>query len=358
MILRTDRRLGFDPTRQWTLTVQAVREHGAFQPEAGRVEFSVTHKTDARFFLHPGAAARQMPAWLEAAYGRLPDLVVLATFLTGLTILLLLMPGRFAALGNFTTVRLVILAFVLGFAGWWGQGQLSIVTVLAGLRTAIQGGSFTFLLYDPVSLLIWCAALIGLVLWGRGLFCGWLCPFGALQEFAHHIGRALRLPKLEPSRRWDLRLKKLKYILLAGMVATVFLAPGEIETAAEIEPFKTAITVYFVRDWFYVAYAVFWILLGTVLFKGFCRYVCPLGAVMAIAGLVRRRDWISRREACGSPCQLCRARCKYAAIAPSGKVDYAECFQCMDCVKIHDDPKQCVPLILAERGRPIKVAGQ
>ena len=37
---------------------------------------------------------------------------------------------------------------------------------------------------------------------------------------------------------------------------------------------------------------------------------------------------------------------RYGAIAPSGDVAYSECFQCLDCVTIHDDESQCVPLIL------------
>lgn len=127
--------------------------------------------------------------------------------------------------------------------------------------------------------------------------------------------------------------------------------PGAAETAAEVEPFKTAITTGFGREWPYVAYALVWILLGLVTFKPFCRYLCPLGAVMTLGGLLRRRDWIARRSACGQPCQLCRVRCRYGAIAPSGAVRYSECFQCLDCISIHDDPRQCVPLVLAERGR-------
>jgi len=143
-------------------------------------------------------------------------------------------------------------------------------------------------------------------------------------------------------------------VALAGLVATVFIAPAEVDTVAEIEPFKTAITVFFVRDWYYVLYAGFWLVLGMVTFKGFCRYVCPLGAVMAIGGLVRGRNWIPRRVECGSPCQLCRVKCRYGAIEKTGKIDYSECFQCLDCVTIHDDPKQCIPLILAGRERKRK----
>lgn len=358
MILRADRRLGFDPTREWVLKVQAVRSHGMFQPEVGSAHFALAHRTDTRFYTRPATApASALPPWREAIRNRLGDLVALGLFLAALVALLALRTRRFAALRGFTPARLAILAVVAGFIGWWGQGQLSIVTPLATLRTALEGGSFAFLLYDPFSLLIWVAAAIGFVLWGRGLFCGWLCPFGALQEFAHHAGRHVRLPRIEPSARWDRRLKGVKYAILAGLVATVFLAPEHVDKAAEVEPFKTAITTFFMREWPYVAYAAFWLAFGMVTFKGFCRWVCPLGAVMAIGGLLRGRDWIARRAECGSPCQLCRVRCNYGAITRTGKINYSECFQCLDCVKIHDDATQCVPLVLAAR-RADRVAAE
>lgn len=352
MILRTDRRLGFDPTRDWELHAQAVREHGMFQPEIGSVTLSMTHATDPRFFIKP-EVIKPLPAWREALINRQADLIVLGVFLAGLLLVLGSGQNRVAAWQGFTPARLAVLAFVLVFIGWWGQGQLSIVTVLGVLTTVLDGGNLSFLLYDPFSLAVWAAAIIGLVAWGRGLFCGWLCPFGALQEFAHHIGRLLRLPKIEPSPEWDARLKQVKYVLLAALVLTAVFVPAEIDTVAEIEPFKTSITVYFQREWLYVAYAAGWLVLGTVLFKGFCRYVCPLGAFMAVAGAAGRvfgkRSWIERRVECGSPCQLCKVRCNYGAIDRKGKVDYSECFQCLDCVTIFEDEQTCVPLVIAGR---------
>lgn len=348
LILRTDRRVGFDPTREWELNVKAVREHGMFRPEIGSVTIPVKHQTDARFFRKP-EVIKPLPPWLEALNARVTDLAILGAFIAAL--FMLLGPGMrwFASRKLFTPARLAILAVVAGFVGWWGQGQLSVVTVLGVIRAAWEGGSYAFLVYDPFSLLVWAAAIAGFLLWGRGLFCGWLCPFGALQEFAHHIGRALRLPRLEPAAHWDRRLKWIKYAVLAGLVAIVFFAPQHVEKASEVEPFKTAITTFFLREWYYVAYAVLLLLASTVLFKGFCRYLCPLGAVMVVGGLVRGRDWIARREECGSPCQLCRVKCNYGSIARSGRIDYAECFQCLDCVAIHDDRARCVPLVLEGR---------
>jgi NosR/NirI family nitrous oxide reductase transcriptional regulator len=355
MILRTDRRLGFDPTRPWTLVVQAVRAHGMFQPELGSAHFRLPSQSDPRFFARPqpGATTAALPPWREAILNRQADLIALGVLLVALVLALGPFMRRLSRPGLLTPVRLAVLAVVTGFVGWWGQGQLSIVTVLAVMNAATGGGSFAVLLYDPFSLMIWAVAILGFVLWGRGLFCGWLCPFGAMQEFTHHLGRLLRLPTVEPGTAWDRRLKWGKYGALALIVGTALLAPDRAEKVAEIEPFKTAVTTFFLREWYYVAYAAFWLVIGTVTFKPFCRWLCPLGAVMAIGGLVRGRDWIPRRPACGSPCQLCKVRCKYGAIEKSGAIAYSECFQCLDCVQIHDDPGTCVPLVLAAKGRDL-----
>lgn len=348
IILRSDRRLGFDPSRPWTLTLQAARAHGMFQPQIGSQNLPLELQTDARFY-KKDIVPRAVPPWVEALRGRSTDLILLAVGLMVLGIGMAFGMKRLAAHPRYGAIRLGVLAVVLGFVGWHGQGQLSIVTVLATMRTLWEGGSFAYLLYDPFSLMIWAVVIVSFVLWGRGFFCGWLCPFGALQEFADRLGRVLRLPKFEPSVKWDARLKSVKYVVLAAMIGTVFYNPASVDKVAEVEPFKTAITVYFVREWYYVAYAAFWLLLGMVTFKGFCRYVCPLGAVMAIGGLLRGRKWIERRAECGSPCQLCKVKCQYGAIKQSGAIDYSECFQCLDCVTIHDDPAQCVPLILKAR---------
>ena len=348
LMLRTDRRLGFNPTQDWDLIIRAVRRHGSFMPEVGVQEFRTTQSTPVRFFDVPTVAAPR-PVWVESALDRRLDLAILGGFLLLLTGVLLFRQSFIAGARRLRPYRLGILAFTLVFVGWWGQGQLSIVTVIGTLRAAVEGTGFLFLLYDPFSLLVWFAAIIGFVLWGRGLFCGWLCPYGALQEFADRLGRLLGIKRRRVPGRADRWLKQLKYVLLALLIITGFVAPALNDLLVEIEPFKTAITVYFVREWWFAGYALAWLVLGMIWFKPFCRYVCPLGAFMALGGLLRVRRWIPRRVECGSPCQLCKVRCHYDAIEKDGQIAYSECFQCLDCVSIHDDPKQCVPIILHDR---------
>ncbi|PYF12919.1 transcriptional regulator of nitric oxide reductase [Rhodobacter viridis] len=346
MVVRLDRRLGFDPTRPWELRLQAVRQHGMFQAEVGSAHFPVALQTPERFFLRPAAPERLSP-FAEALRNRATDLWALAGFLA-LLIAALLTQSRLAGLRAFTPVRLTILALVIGFVGFWGQGQLSIVTVMAVARGLVAGG-LEVLLYDPFGLAVWAAAGLGFLLWGRGFFCGWLCPFGAMQEFAHHAGRLLRLPRIEPPRSLARALLWTGPIAATGLIAVAFLAPEHAEAAAELEPFKTAITMHFDRPWPYLIWAIGWLAVSTVWFKGFCRSVCPLGAVMRLGGLLRLRAFIPRRVECGKPCQLCKVRCAYGAIKPTGEIRYSECFQCLDCVAIHDDKSRCVPLVLAAK---------
>lgn len=348
MVLRTDRRSGFNPIEPWEISLQAKREKGVVQPKIGTISLTTTYAAPARFFVTP-KPPRVVPPWVSAIEQRWVDMVVLAAALFGVFLLLLSRMEWLAGLAIYTPVRLGFLACMIGFVGWYGQGQLSIVTPLGALRSVAAGQNLGFLLYDPFSILIWGVVILGFVVWGRGLFCGWLCPFGAMQEFMHHLGRWLRLPRIEPSPVWDTRLKWLKYGVLGGLVMVTLLVPSAMDKAAEVEPFKTAISTYFKREWYYVAYSALWLIAATMLFKGFCRYVCPLGALMAIGGLLRRRDWIARRSECGSPCQLCKVKCNYGAITKTGRIRYDECFECLDCVTIYNDKTQCVPLILKSK---------
>lgn len=351
--LRVIAQAGLDPARPLDFTLPVTRSKGIVYPERTTRELQVRYALPARLYSKPEAPA---PAWHASWRNRAPELLVLAVAL-GMLAVALAAPRRLARNARrFAWVRRGWLLFTIGFIGYHAQAQLSIVNLTGVLQSLREGRGLVFLLFDPLSLVLWVFVLVSLLLWGRGTFCGWLCPFGAMQDLLGQLGKALRLPQVLVRRRADRWLKRLKYLVLAFIAAAALLQPALADRLVEIEPFKTAVTLGFVRAWPYVAWALGLLALGMVVHKFFCRYLCPLGAALALLGRVRIFDWIARRAECGTPCQTCRHSCGYGAIAPNGKVQYDECFQCLDCVVIHESDALCAPRILErKRARAIPI---
>ncbi|GJE13045.1 hypothetical protein FOHLNKBM_4105 [Methylobacterium longum] len=346
-ILRIDQAAGFDPSAAWVLAETIVRERGQILSEKIARAFPVETKLPADLFTR--VRPEDGPNWTDPWRARGPELGLIGLMLAVLVPVLSRQRGLVADGRRFALFRLGFLALTLGFVGWYAQAQLSIVTLVGLVRAATVSHDLAFLLYDPPSLVLWVFALAALVAWGRGTFCGWLCPFGALQEFVALLARPLRIRQLAVPARLDRALRPVKYVVLVGILGAAAAGSPLADTVSEVEPFKTAITLSFVRSWPFVAYAAGLLVLNLFVYKGFCRYLCPLGAGLALLGRARILDWIPRRAECGSPCQLCKVRCRYGAIAPSGRIDYAECFQCMECVTIIHDPEQCVPQVVARK---------
>ncbi|RJF88497.1 4Fe-4S binding protein [Oleomonas cavernae] len=340
---------GFDPASPWRLTLRLIREKGQFRPERATADFPIDVTLPAEWFQSPAGASPEDTGWRSMWHDRAGDLAVLGAALALLAAVLAWQPATMRRPTLVLGFRLGFMVFTLVVVGWLFQAQLSIVTLAGVVKAVLVTGDLGFLLWDPPSLVLWGVVLVSAVVWGRGTFCGWLCPFGAMQELLAEIPRRLRLRQWRVPPGLDRRLRGLKYLVLLAFLAIVVLWPAAAEVAAEVEPFKTAITVVFLREWPAVAWAVVLLAVNLVVYKGFCRYLCPLGAFVAILGLARRFDWIARRVECGSPCRLCERRCRYGAISASGRIDYVECFQCMDCVVIHEDRRTCVPLVLDDR---------
>ena len=350
MILKIPATAGFDPASPFDIVPHITRAKGIIYPELVSIDL-VQGVTFPKGYYIVEKTETSVEGWKAIWLERKSDLIIIASALALLTAALALQKQLTANAAAFRYFRLAYLAFTLGFIGWYAQAQLSVVTLAGLVKATVDTHDFSYLLWDPPSLLLWIFTLATFVLWGRGVFCGWLCPFGALQEFAAEISRILKIRQWRISDQLDKQLRKLKYVSLAVILLAAFYPSSLSEKLAEIEPFKTSITLFFVRYWPFVVYAALLIVLNLFVYKAFCRYLCPLGAMMVIGGKLRINDWIPRRAECGSPCQLCKVKCRYGAIEKSGAIRYDECFQCLDCVQIYHDATTCVPEVQAAKRR-------
>ncbi|WP_317203310.1 4Fe-4S binding protein [Janthinobacterium sp.] len=344
---------GLDPAGALDFSLPLTRSKGIVYPERITRELALSYRLAPRFYL---AAEANNKSWRGIWHERRWELLALLAGLALLAAALTLQKRLTREAARFAWFRRGYLLFTIVFIGYFAQGQLSIVNLTGLAQALLARRSLEFFLFDPMTVLLWGFVLVSLLLWGRGTFCGWLCPFGALQEVSGKLAQWLGVPQLGIRPRTDARLKWLKYAALAAILASTVFSAEITDKLVELEPFKTAITLNFVRSWPYVAYALALLLASGFVYKFFCRYLCPFGAALALLGRFRVLNWIPRRKECGTPCQTCRHRCDYQAIEPSGKIVYEECFQCMDCVVIHASDQKCAPLMLeVKRARSIPI---
>jgi len=337
---------GLDPSLPLEFSLRVIRTKGEMYGERVGKDFMVKTELPDRYF---EAAKSDNKTWHSLWMDRWWELVVLVAGLAVLTWVLIKPTWLTRSMRRLNRFRTAYMLFTLGFIGWYAQGQLSIVNLTGVVRALVEQRSLGFFLYDPMTVLLWVFTAVTFFVWGRGTFCGWLCPFGALQELIGNAARALKVPQIRLSLQTDGRLKKLKYLVLAVIMVSALVSVSWTDRLVEVEPFKTSITLMFDRSWPFVAWAVALLVVNAVIYKSFCRYLCPLGAGMALLGRLRLKNWIPRLSECGQPCQRCASDCRYQSIEKSGAVDYVECFQCLDCVAIEQSSDLCVPKILDKK---------
>ena len=345
-VFKINSQAGLDPARPLDFMLPVARYKGIIFPEKIVQDFTFSFALPERFYTAPESDNK---SWVGMWRDKRGELIVLISGLMILSCALVLQKGLVAQERRFKAFRYIYLSFTLFFIGWYAQGQLSIVNLTGVLQALVAVRGLGYILYDPVTMILLSFVCISLVVWGRGTFCGWLCPFGALQEFAAKIGQLLKLPQIRLKPTTDTRLKWIKYLVLAAILISAVFSSHITDMIVEIEPFKTAITLNFMRSWPFVLYALGLLVANLFVYKFFCRFLCPFGAGLAVLGRIRILDWIPRRKECGKPCQICRHQCAYQAITRNGKIQYDECFQCMDCVVVYASDEKCAPLMLEKR---------
>lgn len=289
--------------------------------------------------------AEEEPLWMKIWRDNIVKISTTIVALGALTLIFFFQNALVRRPKFYALVRRGYLLFILVWLGWYANAQLSVVNVLTFANSLLTGFNWEYFLSAPLIFLLWAAIAAGLLFWGRGPFCGWLCPFGALQELLNNIAQAVKIPQYRLPWGLHERLWPIKYIIFLGLFGMSLYSTAFAEQLAEVEPFKTAIVLKFAREWPYVIYALTMLAAGLFVERFFCRYMCPLGAALAIPGRVRMFEWLRRWPECGSPCQRCAQECPVQAIHPEGHINVNECIYCMHCQELYFDDHRCPHMI-------------
>lgn len=339
----------FDAAEPWTLQLLVRRQVGPLQSVYHT--FAGNYRMPADYLGAPGARPfgasslpTNTPLWMKVWNGRRIDIVLLVAGLSVLMVILTFQDWIVKRKRLFERLRVGFLIYTLVFLGWYGLAQLSVVNILTFIQSVLHDFRWSTFLMDPLIFLLWVFVAVMLLLFGRGIYCGWLCPFGALQELVNRAAKRLRVPQFEFPQFVHERLWAVKYVILLGLFGLSLQSVNLAERYAEVEPFKTAIVMHFARSWSFVLYAVALVAVSAFNHRFYCRYVCPLGAGLAVSGKFHQFEWLRRRKECG-PCQICTVECPVKAIDALGKINYNECVYCLECQVNYADAHKCPPLV-------------
>ncbi|MBM3554360.1 MAG: 4Fe-4S binding protein, partial [Alphaproteobacteria bacterium] len=365
-LFRVPKDAGFDATKPWRLefAVPALGLDGS--PRSLRLELDYT--LPKRFIRLPPTMEPEVQVQRQVISTSSPDLwqatwlanmgkiTITIIALSAMMVVLILQDQIVRRPELYRWLRNGFLAFTLVWLGWYAIAQLSVVNVVTFVHALLSGFRWDFFLLEPVIFLEWSFVALALLFWGRGVFCGWLCPFGALQELTHYLARLLRLPQFQVNFLIHERLWAVKYVLFLVILALSLNFTEIAIAAAEVEPFKTAVAMRFVRSWPFLIYAIGLLVAGLFVERFFCRYLCPLGAAIAIPARIRMFEWLKRRPQCGSQCQACAQKCPVQAIHPDGKINPNECIYCLNCQMLHYNDRVCPPLVERRQKREARAA--
>ncbi|MCL4764917.1 MAG: NosR/NirI family protein [Hyphomicrobiaceae bacterium] len=336
---------GFDPAKPWRLELLVADE-----AEGRSQVLALDHSLPAAYLIGQASLALALheppeeELWQQIWRSRRIEIAMTAAMLLVLAGILFAHDGLVRNVRIYQRTRAGFLAVTVVFLGLYAGAQLSVVNVITFAHAVLSRFHWEQFLADPLIFILWSFVALSMLFWGRGVFCGWLCPFGALQELLNVAARRLGIRQIELPWPLHERLWPIKYIAFLLILGISFKSIPDAFALAEIEPFKTIVVLKLARAWPFVVYAIALLAAGLFIERFYCRYVCPLGAALAIPARLRLFEWLKRRPQCGRECRICAVRCTVQAINPLGQIVPNECIYCLKCQASYYDATTCLPL--------------
>jgi polyferredoxin len=194
----------------------------------------------------------------------------------------------------------------------------------------ITTGTFVRKIHSASFILMWIVFALTLLL--GPVFCGWVCPFGSIQEWFGKLGRKIlgrRFNRLIPYKV-DRILRYLRYVML-GWVVYMTAVTGTL-VFANIDPYFALFNFWTSEvaiGGVIILIAV--LVLSLLVERPFCKYACPYGAVLGVFNLLRIFK-IRRNPSTCINCNACDRTCPMnIPVSTGGAVRHHQCITCLKC---------------------------
>jgi len=177
-------------------------------------------------------------------------------------------------------VRYIYLLTLLFLAGFYFNLQYSY-SQLWGLLN-LQLPSF----YRLERLVLFFLPFVIGIFYGR-FYCGWLCPFGALQELI-----SFKKIRCWPPQAIDNYLHWFRFIFLAAVTGGSYYLASNI---FQMDPLEESF-IFWTTSWLHSTLLLLAVVGSLFIFRFWCRYFCPVGAIFSLFNRIALFGWIFKKK--------------------------------------------------------------
>ncbi len=209
------------------------------------------------------------------------------------------------------------------------------ISALMGIMHWISSGALNTI-HPAGSIILIAIVVLSVVL--KKSFCSWMCPIGTLSESLWLLGQRLFKRNIDLWRWLDYPLRSLKYLLLFFFISAIgAMSVRDLEIFIGSPYNKVAdikMYLFFADITPFALWTIILLMLLSVVIKNFwCRYLCPYGALLGIAGFFSPFRITRAKESC-IDCELCTKVCpSRISVHSVGQVWSDECTSCLRCVE-------------------------
>lgn len=193
-------------------------------------------------------------------------------------------------------------------------------------------------------LLLILVPLIFTLFFGR-IFCGYVCPFGALQELIVIRNRLFTI-----NVGFEKKLRYLRIVFLILIIAFIIIRKEFF--FHDISPFKAIFNIH--GNIIQIILAGIILILSLFIYRPFCKFACPYSLVLELAGRFSIFKLKKENSHCDA-CRRCLKKCLMNAIDKDNIINYGICIRCGECLEcIKKDKEKHMPQINTDVHRQLK----